>query len=258
MNEKTLEDRLRDRNAIINEFSEIDETEFINMNGYGDSMQQLSTPDFPNFDKSEIEDKIRQKLKSADNSKKSKNLKPEIESILNNIEKLDINEDDLQDLKLKMKNLEKKIKEQNKPKTITISGKDHATIKKYCTIFNLNIGDWATKTLLEKIESDNCIISEDIDSKELFKRDSEALIEKYKPLTGTIIKTDFFLNGKDFNLLGYSKLDGKNIYILTDDYVKIFADLKSRDVSFELSRSSEVSTEIIPDTDKEIKIEYFA
>jgi hypothetical protein len=254
MSEKTWDDYLRDRNAIINEFSKMDDTEFINLNGYGDSMQQLSTPDFPNFDKSEIEDKIP-KLKSVDNSKK--NLKPEIESILDNIEKLDINEDDLQDIKLKMKNLEKKIKEQNKPKTITISGKDHATIKKYCTIFNLNIGDWATKTLLEKIESDNCIISEDIDSVELFKRDSEALIEKYKPLKGTIIKTDFLLNGKDFNLLGYSKLDGKNIYILTGDYVKIFADLKSRNISFELSNLREVSTEIIPDTDKEINIEYF-
>lgn len=246
MTERTLEDYLKDGNNFERVINSDQIENIFNM-----------TSDFPNFDKSEIEDKIP-RLKSVDNSKKSKNLKPEIESILDNIEKLDINEDDLQGFKLKMKTLEKKIKEQNKPKTITISSKDHATIKKYCTIFNLNIGDWVTKTLLEKIESDNCIISEDIDSKELFIRDSEALLEKYKPLTGTIIKTDFFLNGKDFNLLGYSKLDGKNIYILTDDYVKIFADLKSRDVSFELSRYSEVSTEIIPDTDKEIKIEYFA
>jgi hypothetical protein len=242
MSGRPLEDYLKDGNKLF---------------AQEERFERVINSDFPNFDKSEIEDKIP-KLKSVDNSKKSKNLKPEIESILDNIEKLDINEDDLQDIKLKMKNLEKRIKEQNKPKTITISGKDHSVIKKYCTIFNLNIGDWATKTLLEKIESDNCIISEDIDSKELFIRDSEALLEKYKPLSGTVIKTEYFLKGEHFQFLGYSKVDGKNIYICTGDYAYLSTDLKSRNVSFELSRSSEVSSEIIPDTDKEIKIEYFA
>jgi hypothetical protein len=73
---------------------------------------------------------------------------------LNNIQ----TEQDLLLLKEKVKEIEKKIKENNKPKTITISGNAHNTIKRFCTSLNFNIGDWCEKILLKEIEDNDCIL----------------------------------------------------------------------------------------------------
>lgn len=85
-----------------------------------------------------------------------------------------LDEENLLTLKEQVKLLEKKIKEKNKPKTITISGETHNKIKNFCNSINMNIGDWVSKTVIDAIDDYinkyNCIITdEEIDDKKILQ-----------------------------------------------------------------------------------------
>jgi len=140
---------------------------------------------------------------------------------LNNIQ----TEKDLLLLKEKVKEIEKKIKENNKPKTITISGNAHNTIKRFCTSLNLNIGDWTEKILLKEIEDNNCVILvEEHDSTKSYenriKEDSEALKDKYIKEANRpklTIKANKLIISDQLKFNGYSRIDGLPIYEFTGE-----------------------------------------
>ena len=156
---------------------------------------------------------------------------------LNNIQ----TEKDLLLLKEKVKEIEKKIKENNKPKTITISGSTHNTIKRFCTTLNLNIGDWCEKILLKEIEDNNCIIlTEDIKSDEdRIKEDSEILKDKYikeKQKTKYLIKANKLILSSQLKFNGYSRIDGQPIYEFTGEdmnHFKMLNDFDSLGITFD-------------------------
>jgi hypothetical protein len=136
-------------------------------------------------------------------------------------------EKDLLLLKQKVKVIEKKIKENNKPKTITISGTTHNTIKRFCNTLNLNIGEWTEKILLKEIEDSCCIIQEDIvelNNQEEIEKDSDILKEKYikeKLRTKYLIKSNKLIFGDQFKFVGYSYTDNLPIYEFTGD-IEVF------------------------------------
>lgn len=121
-------------------------------------------------------------------------------------------------LKEKVKLIEKKIKDSNKPKTITISGKSHNAIKKFCTALNLSIGEWSEKILLKEIKHNNCIIIDDknYDEKDVISKKwiAEADRKKY------LIKYNKNILSKEFTFIGYSITDGYLVYeYIGDDMV---------------------------------------
>lgn len=111
-------------------------------------------------------------------------------------------------LKEKVKLIEKKIKESNKPKTITISGKTHNEIKKFCTTLNFSIGEWCEKILLNEIKNNSCIIYDDYDEKDLISKKwiEEADRKKY------LIKYNKHILSNEFKFIGYSITDGYLVY----------------------------------------------
>jgi hypothetical protein len=111
-------------------------------------------------------------------------------------------------LKEKVKSIEKKIKESNKPKTITISGKTHNEIKKFCTTLNFSIGEWCEKILLNEIKNNSCIIYDDYDEKDLISKKwiEEADRKKY------LIKYNKHILSNEFKFIGYSITDGYLVY----------------------------------------------
>ena len=140
-----------------------------------------------------------------------------IQNILSN--KIDkISEGELTVLKSRIKEIEKKVKENNKPKTITISGKDHAKIKQFCTFHNLNIGDWVTKVLLKEIEDNNpIIIDNESTNEEILEKETKILKEKYftelnKNLS--LFKSNKILFSPLFKFQGYSITDSLPIYAI--------------------------------------------
>ncbi len=159
---------------------------------------------------------------------------------LNNIQ----TEKDLLLLKEKVKEIEKKIRENNKPKTITISGTTHNTIKRFCGALNLNIGEWSEKVLLKEIEDNNCvIILEEHDSatsyEDRIKEDSEILKEKYikeKQKSKYLIKSNKLIFSDQLKFNGYSRIDGLPIYEFTGEdmtHFKMVNDFDKLDVTFE-------------------------
>lgn len=153
-------------------------------------------------------------------------------------------EKDLLLLKEKVKEIEKKIKENNKPKTITISGNVHNKIKKFCGALNLNIGEWSEKVLLKEIEDNNCvIILEEHDSgtsyEDRIKEDSEILKEKYikeKQKSKYLIKSNKLIFSDQLKFNGYSRIDGQPIYEFTGEdmtHFKMVNDFDKLEVTFE-------------------------
>ena len=153
-------------------------------------------------------------------------------------------EKDLLLLKEKVKEIEKKIRENNKPKTITISGNVHNKIKKFCGALNLNIGEWSEKVLLKEIEDNNCvIILEDFDSgksyEDRIKEDSEILKDKYikeKQNPKYLIKSNKLILSDQLKFNGYSRIDGLPIYEFTGEdmtHFKMVNDFDKLDVTFE-------------------------
>ena len=72
---------------------------------------------------------------------------------LNDIDNIDnLNDNQILELKNKLKEIENKLKEKSKPKTITISGEAHNVIKEYCINNNYTIGEWVEKSLLSQVQ----------------------------------------------------------------------------------------------------------
>jgi hypothetical protein len=162
-----------------------------------------------------------------------------------------IEENDLVSLKSRIKEVEKKIKEKNKPKTITISGDVHSKVKKYCTTFNLNIGEWTEKIILNELSENNCIILDDREEKEVRKDLEKEITDKWfyeKNRNKYLIKTNVLLSSKSLRFWGYSIIDGKPIYeFIGEDmsHFKISNDFDSMGIIFTLVREAEISKGIL-------------
>jgi hypothetical protein len=176
------------------------------------------------------------------------NYKTEILSINLN----DIDEDYLAEVKEKLKKAEKKLKEKNKPKTITISGRSHEVIKKHCNLFNYNIGEWTEKVLLEEIQKNNCIIKDERDHKEIEDEEISKLENKYIrewSRSKKLMKSNKLLLSKDLKFSGYSILDGLPIYEILIDSQKFMIKNKEiiddNNVKIEISNNKEISKGIL-------------
>lgn len=167
----------------------------------------------------------------------------------------ELTENDVENLKAKMKEIEKKVKEKNKPKTITISGIDHSIIKSYCNSLNLNIGEWTAKVLLEEIERNRCITYSDETYEEIQEAGVKNIREKYKYFfeeseNEILLKSNKLIFSKDLKSKGYSFVDGKPIYGISSDNRESFLDyVKENDIDVVLCNKNEISNEIIPDDD---------
>lgn len=161
-----------------------------------------------------------------------------------------IEENDLVSLKSRIKEVEKRIKEKNKPKTITISGDIHAKVKKHCTTFNLNIGEWTEKIILDELDK-NCIIVDDREEKEITKDLEKEISDRwFKEMTINkyLIKSNVLLSSKSLRFCGYSIADGNPIYeFIGEDmnHFKISNDFDSMDINFTLVKKSEISKGIL-------------
>lgn len=145
-----------------------------------------------------------------------------------NIETLE----DVAKLKERVKLIEKKIKQNNKPKTITISGKTHSRVKNHCGHFNLNIGTWVEDVLLSKLKEMEPVILDDRDKDEILKETIEDLTTSYKDeilRNKDLIKSDRLIIKEGFTFRGYSKVDSSPIYEFDSTNYKSFDDMKMDD-----------------------------
>ncbi len=78
-----------------------------------------------------------------------------INELLELVDKSEVTDADISIFKSSMKEVEKVLKEKNKPKTITISGYSHKIVKDYCLENNLNMGEWVSSILVSEIEKSN-------------------------------------------------------------------------------------------------------
>ncbi len=180
-----------------------------------------------------------------------------MDGILESMDKSSLTEEQILEVKSKMKEMDKKLKEMNKPKTITISSYDHKKIKKYCSSLNLNIGDWVTSILLEKIEDDNCIIRDKFDDEdyvEHLERKSNELIQKYKyKKRDVMFKTNKILVNKNFEFVGYSSLDANPIYGC-DNSLNFKLLLDENSIEYKSVSKSEIGNGIYYNLDLEVEI----
>ncbi len=179
-------------------------------------------------------------------------------NILNgNIDKIE--ESDLATLKSKLKEVEKKVKEKNKPKTMTISGKDHAIIKQYCTMFNLNIGNWVSKILLKEINENNAItIDNESTPEELHEMKRKEVIDRYlkrnaDQMGKCLFKSNKIVFNPNFKFVGYSMVDSLPIYEINNknnnlDYIS------NNSIELKPSNIGEVSLNIFYNDDVDIII----
>ncbi len=181
-------------------------------------------------------------------------LKTRISNILTDINEVDMDEKDILELKNKMKEIEKKIKEKNKPKTITISGKDHSIIKEYCTTLNLNIGDWTAKVLLDKIEADKCYIS--LEDDEYDEIEKEEITKRYidNQKHQTLYKFDKLIINKDFHFKGYSIIDSNPLYKCDNFNNNTKTLLDSNGITCKLTSERELGKRILENMELEIEI----
>jgi len=178
----------------------------------------------------------------------------EMDGIISSLESCDMSEQEILDMKSKMKEMDKKLKEKNKPKTITVSAQTHNTIKNYCNVMNYNIGEWTTSVLLEKIKDDKCVEVVD-DSDEFREEQIEEINERYlSERYGTLYKTTKLIMNKNFKFVGYSSLDALPIYeikSLTDNIKEV---LVSSDTKIDLVDKRQISKGIYHNLDLEIEI----
>jgi hypothetical protein len=130
-------------------------------------------------------------------------------------------EDQIQSIKNRIKDFEAKLREKVKPKTITISNNVHNTIKNYCNLFNLKIGDWVEKTLMDKIEDmtpKKEVVSIEKAKDELEKKYRNLCVRKKLIRTDKLIDFVYSLDkvklSSKFKFIGYDVND-KPIY----DYI---------------------------------------
>ena len=169
-------------------------------------------------------------------------------NIFQGIDTDSLKEEDLDLIKKQLKEIEKKVKENNKPKTITVSSKSHNQIKKYCQIFNLTIGEWAEKTLLKEIELQNCFEIDDLSYEERRKSDIEDITKKWiKENYGNhfLVKFSKPLMSKYLRYKGWSVADGFSIYeYIGNDFVHFLSEsqLQSLGLTYRKVDRSEIST----------------
>lgn len=135
-----------------------------------------------------------------------------------------ISEADLNNIKNQLKKVEKKVKEKKKPKTITIPGDTHAKVKNHCNLFNLNIGEFTEKVLLEEIEKNKCIEKGERDLEEEMSEIEKRYIDN-ELKSRTLIKSNKLLFSKYLEFYGYSITDGLPIYEIIEINSKFFNDL---------------------------------
>jgi hypothetical protein len=184
------------------------------------------------------------------------NKKEQKTTLLDNLVIDNLTESDIKNLKTKMREIEKKVREKNKPKTITISGEDHSIIKNYCSSLQLNIGEWASKVLLDEINKHKCILFEDLTSEERMERDVKLIKEKYFTKSNSnlkLFKCNKILFGTIFKFKGYSQVDAKPIYELASGTENsIINDYIEQGVDFEVCDKSEISANIFYNIDLDI------
>ncbi len=169
----------------------------------------------------------------------------------------DINEEEVLRLKSKVKEMEKRLREKNKPKTITISGSDHAKIKAFCSSLNLNIGDWVSRTLLKEILENSCIIvDKSSNDEQKNEREIGEIKDRYfNSLTRKIylLKSNKIITNKDFIFMGYSIIDGRAIYEFTGDMnlLRLTHDFDSMGLKFNNSSREELSKYIFSNEELE-------
>lgn len=143
-------------------------------------------------------------------------------NFINNLDKIDdiSNLEDEQILKLrdKLKEIDGKLKEKAKPKTITISGEAHGVIKTHCSSLNESIGEWSEKILLENVKPKRYrILTIKLNSEEILHSVKNAIqkIGQKEGLITTINKECSFiyssLIGK-LEFLGFSRIHGQPIF----------------------------------------------
>lgn len=79
-------------------------------------------------------------------------LNKSVEDLLKIVDSSEVTDADISNLRDKMKEIEKVLKEKNKPKTITISGYSHKIVKDYCADSGLNMGEWVSSILVSEVE----------------------------------------------------------------------------------------------------------
>ncbi len=181
-----------------------------------------------------------------------------LENILSDFENADINESDILELKNKFKEIEKKVKENNKPKTITISAKDHNVIKKHCALFGLNIGDWASKILLKEISDNTCVTLEEKTTEEVQEESIKLIKDNYTRSVNrkkNLIKTNKIIVNNHFKFEGYSIIDSKPIYEFVGDmtYFKVQYNLDSMGIEMQLVGKTEISLNIFSNLELEVE-----
>jgi len=181
-----------------------------------------------------------------------------LENILNDFENADINESDILELKTKFKEIEKKVKENNKPKTITISAKDHNVIKKHCALFGLNIGDWVSKILLKEISDNTCVTLEDKTPEESQEESIKLITDNYIRSVNRkkfLVKTNKIIVNNHFKFEGYSILDSKPIYEFVGDmsYFKMQYNIDEMGIEMEVIGKGEISLNIFSNIDLEVE-----
>jgi hypothetical protein len=157
-----------------------------------------------------------------------------------NIETLE----DVAKIKERVKLIEKKIKQNNKPKTITISGKTHKLIKDHCAHYDLNLGSFVEDIILDKLKGDDPIIIDDRDGEEILEETTENIINDYKKeilRNKDLIKSDRLIIREGFTFKGYSKADSLPIYEFNSGLYESFDDMKMSE--YFIDRSIKIVTE---------------
>jgi hypothetical protein len=176
----------------------------------------------------------------------------EMDGLLNNLDNYDITEEEILEMKEKMKEMYRKLKEKNKPKTITISAQTHSSIKKYCNSMDLNIGDWVTKVLINEINEERC--TEEFEQEDYVKTETKEILERYEASKKykSLYKTDKLIFHKKFAFKGYSSLDGKPVYEC--DFKNVLTLLYEYDVDCVVANKREIGNGIYHNLDLEVEL----
>jgi hypothetical protein len=177
--------------------------------------------------------------------------KIDIMDALNRINSDKLNEEDIDFIKKRVRDLENGVKERNKPKTITIPGKAHLKIKNYCKNLNLSIGEWCTKVLLEEIEEKSCIFDDERDADEIRESEMKDITDRYINEINrdkVLIKADLLLVNQNLTFKGYSQYDGNPIYEKTG---KI--DFQDLGIDVKIVKQKEVSLNMSPNYELDIR-----
>jgi hypothetical protein len=130
----------------------------------------------------------------------------------------DTEEFQLAALKAAARKLEQRIKEKKKPKTITISGEVHNSIKTHCAMMGLNIGKWTEQVLMREISENNCIEMVQSNYDEYINETVEDIKTKYTTKK-TMYKADKLIMCEALRLVGESVVDGMPVYELVDQEI---------------------------------------